>query len=114
MLFPFYNTEIDVGTTYSFKKFMGGSNTATPLIANPTQSLFIKGATSTLQVTLQLAAVPTPIDQSVTPLSTDWIDKATYTADTVTTFASLNGLWVRFRVINSGGAPAPITVCMEQ
>jgi|GEM_PF-5856767 hypothetical protein len=114
MIFPYYNTEIPVGTQYSWKKFIGGNNTAAPLTGIPTQCLFIKGATATLQVTLQTAAVLTPVDQQVTILDTDWIDKTTYTADTVTDIPTLNGLWVRFKVINSGGSPAPLTVCMEQ
>lgn len=109
----YYNSDIAIGTNTSFEHFIGDSNSAQSLIANPTQCLFIKGATATLTVKLQAAAPPTPKNQQVVIDPNDWMDIGTYTADTYTTFPSLNGLWVRFQVINSGSGPAPITISLE-
>ncbi len=109
----YYNTSVAAMTTVnSVNKYVGNGNAANSLIANPAQCLLINGATTDITVKLQAAAVPTPTNQVVTILSGDWVDIATYTTNTYTTFPSLNGLWVRFVVHNNTGSPAPITVSL--
>lgn len=109
----FYNQSIAVGTTNSVKHFMGSTNGPTPLIANPSLAIFVKGATDDVSVILQAAVVPTPTDQIVTLVDADFIDVKTYAADTVDNIPSLNGMWVRFQVVNSSGSAAPVTCLLE-
>lgn len=110
----FYNSEIPVGdSVISFRRFIGGPNTGLPN-ASPVIVLFVKGASVSMKIELQTAAVPTPLDQVVVIEDDDWITAKTYNEDTggyVEYDTPLYGLWVRFKVTNTGIA-GPITVSL--
>ncbi len=109
MLAVFKQT-VAAGDTYiSPHVYIGDTNSAAPLMTIPIQSVFIKGATSTVTVSLEAAFIFTPVDQSVQPVDADYVNVQTYTTDGVTNGASLNGLWVRFKIVNGSGTSAIVT-----
>lgn len=108
----FYNDSRATGTTYSFIQWLGSTNAPSPLSANPTQCCAVSGATVDITIVLQAAVTPTPVNQNVTPLEGDWFDVQTFNNSQVFDAPSLNGLWVRFKVINSSGSAAPVSAML--
>lgn len=109
----FYNESIATGTHYSVIHYIGSTNAPAPLMTNPTQACFINGAAANVVITLQAAVIPTPVNQDVTPLAGDWIDVQVFTNPQVFDALSLNGMWVRFKIVNSSGSPASVTCSLE-
>lgn len=112
----FYNQVIYANSIVtSVQHYIGSTNSTAPLMTNPIQALLVKGATDNITVTLQAAVVPTPVDQSVQPVNSDFINvtNGTYNSDTTAAFPSLNGMWVRFQVNNTTGVPANVTCLLE-
>lgn len=107
----FYNTSIAAGATvYSSQIYQGESNVSMPTVGQPAICIFTQGASDGLTVVLQAAATPNGARQP--PLNTDWVDVLTLTSDEITNNLSLNGLWLRFAVTNSGATAAPITISL--
>lgn len=100
-------------TVVSFMHYIGSTNAPVPLITIPTVATFVKGAAVDVTVTLEVAAIPTLTDQSIQPVDADFIVAKTYNADAICTVPSLNGMWIRFRVVNSSGGNATITCLAE-
>jgi hypothetical protein len=110
----FCNSSISANTIInSTAHYVGGTNSASSLMTNPTQALFIKGASVGVTVTLQAAVVLTPLNQNITLTDADFIEVGTYTADIITSFPSLNGMWLRFHINNTTGADALVTCSLE-
>lgn len=112
MLF-FYKESVPAGqSATSFAYYIGGNNADVPaLITNPAMNVAVVGATSTAIVTLQVAVIPTDANQSTPPVDADYFNMTqsdgtaiTYTKNTIQSFNSLNGLWVRFHIDNTGSS----------
>lgn len=104
--YALYNQNMAAGDTYTAPSYIGQSNVQAPLQGYNQLCLFVKGATSTLKAVLQVAYVPCNIQQQPAPTDADFIDYATYAADTVAAIPTLNGLWYRFHIINTGATAA--------
>lgn len=112
MLF-FSKESVSVGqTATSFARYIGGSNMdVPPLMTNPIQNITVVGATATATVILQVAVVPTDAQQSTPPQNSDYFPYTdttgtaiNFTKNTILPVLSLNGLWVRFFIDNTGGS----------
>lgn len=110
-----YKESIPEATVFaSNMHYIGSTNAPAPLMTNPTLCLFVKGAAADTTVSLQVAVVPTPVDQSVFPDEEDFINyEAAYVADTIKSIGSLNGCWVRFIVNNTALAAVEVTCMLE-
>jgi len=109
-----YNQVILANSTfYSPAVYIGLTNSPYPLIVNPIQAIFIKGSSTTLSVTIEGAFIPTPPNEQVTLLDTDYIEIQTITADGVINGLSLNGLWIRFKVQNTASSDAIVTAVLN-
>lgn len=112
------------GADFTSEKFLIGSNHASvvngsniPTINVPTQNVAVHGATSDATVTLQVALLKTDSNnQFIDPLDADFFtmndpagNPVVFTSNKVVTLPSLNGLWVRFFVDNTGGSDATIS-----
>lgn len=106
--YALYNEIVATGDTYTQADYVGQTNATAPLQGNNQQCLFIKGASAGVSVKLEVAYHPTSANQLVPPVDADFIAYGTYTTDTVLAIPSINGLWYRFHIINSGAA-SPIT-----
>lgn len=107
-----FTGEVPANTTvYSYVMYVGAGNVTSALIGNPTQAVFVKGATSQITITLQAAVILTPRNQSIQPIDSDYITvtNGVYNQDTTASFPSLNGMWLRFQVQNASGNAAVVT-----
>ena len=114
MILGYIDTAPD-GISYSNMKYVGNNNSTAPLMTTSQLSLFIKGATADVTVTLLAAFTGEVVDQSNPPVIEDFIPvtDAVFNDDTVTSFQSLNGLWVMFEINNATSAAVDLTIALN-
>lgn len=96
-----YNKVINAGATF----------TSEPTYLTDSGGVyFVNGATATMTVQLEVAYVPTSLNQNVVINPNDWIAYSTaITSNNVSNTINLNNLWARLTITNSGGSNATIT-----
>lgn len=114
----FYNQVVPAGeTATSDMWYIGTTNSSYPTLTIPTQNLFVK-MDNNPNVQLQVAVtnntefqIPRPLNADFIPMTEPDGTPINISQNTIRTFNSLNGLWVRAYIDNSEGiSPATVTV----
>jgi len=108
----YWEKELITTSLISEMRYLGSTNSPNPLMTISALNCVVIGASADLSAQLQIAVIKTPANQSIKPTNTDFITLDTFTSNTIKSYLTLNGCWVRFVAINSG-LPAVLTCMLE-